>query len=282
MAYDVIIIGSGPAGVSAALYLKRFNHNVLVISNGDSALHKAHKIDNYYGFSGGSGKELYEMGIKQLHDLEIDYIEGDVVGIDYYGDFVVKFNEKSYTSKYLIIATGKARNKLKIKNAERFEMKGISYCAVCDGFFYRNKKIGIIGDGEYMQHELAFLSQFTKEIIIFTDGKELESEYQVVSDKFVSFIGDEYLTGVETTANTYQLDGVFVAIGSMGTFDLVKHLGIEVDDKNNLIVGDKYQTNIPNLYAIGDAVGGVLQISKAVYDGMAAAYGINESMRHSK
>ena len=278
--YDVIIIGAGPAGVSAAIYLKRFNREVLVIGNSNSSLHLASSIDNYYGVEAISGKELYEKGIVQLKTLEIDYLESNVLGVDYFGEFAVKLENSMPSAKNLILATGKARNKLKIKNYQQYEMKGISYCAVCDGFFYRKKKIGIIGSGKYMEHELAFLSQFTDDITIFTNGEgSVESNYRVVDEKILSFYGNDVLEGIETVNNKYSLDGVFVAIGQMGTFDLVKHLGINIDKQNNIVVNEDYQTNLNGLYAIGDAVGGVLQVTKASYDGMMVAYSINKKLR---
>lgn len=278
--YDVIIIGAGPAGVSAAIYLKRFNRNVLVVGNNNSSLHLATSIDNYYGLEAVSGKELYENGIKQLKSLDIDYQEANVLGVEYMGSFVVNLDVNNYSAPYLVIATGKARNKLKIKNYQQFEMKGISYCAVCDGFFYRKKKIGIIGSGKYMEHELAFLSQMTQDITIFTNGEsKVDSSFKVVSEPILSFYGEDHLAGVETTNDKYDLDGVFVAIGEMSTFDLVKHLGIEIDKNNNIVVDNDYQTNMSGLYAIGDAIGGILQVTKASYDGMMAAYTINKKLR---
>ena len=278
--YDVIIIGAGPAGVSAAIYLKRFNRNVLVVGNNNSSLHLATSIDNYYGLEAVSGKELYENGIKQLKSLDIDYQEANVLGVEYMGSFVVNLDINNYSAPYLVIATGKARNKLKIKNYQQFEMKGISYCAVCDGFFYRKKKIGIIGSGKYMEHELAFLSQMTQDITIFTNGEsKVDSSFKVVSEPILSFYGEDHLAGVETTNDKYDLDGVFVAIGEMSTFDLVKHLGIEIDKNNNIVVDNDYQTNMSGLYAIGDAIGGILQVTKASYDGMMAAYTINKKLR---
>ena len=276
---DTIVIGCGPAGVSAAIYLKRFNREVSVIGNDDTILNLAHKIDNYYGFSDISGKELFDLGIKQLKDLDINLIEEVVTSIEYFGHFIIKTTKNTYEAKRVILATGKARNKLKIKNAKEFEAKGLSYCATCDGFFYRNKKIGIIGSGSAMLHELDFLKNITKDITIFTDGEEFELEgFTVVKDKLVSFYGDEYLEGVESVSAKYPLDGMFVAIGDASTFDFIKHLGINTDEKNNIIVNDSYCTNIKNLYAIGDAIGGVLQIAKAVYDGMMVAHTINKEL----
>ena len=272
---DILIIGSGPAGVSAAVYLKRFNIDVTVINKGETALTSAHQIDNYYGLYGVSGEELYHNGIKQLNSLDINVINETVVSIEYYNHFVVTTDKAVYECKKLILATGKARNKLKVRNARDFEAKGLSYCATCDGFFYRGKKIGIIGSGSAMLHELSFLKNMTNDITIFTDGADIDVPgFEVVKDNILSLYGEEYLEGLSTETAKYNLDGLFVAIGDASTFDFIKHLGIATDDKNNIIVDLNYQTNIKNLYAIGDATGGVLQIAKAVYEGMMVAYSI--------
>ena len=126
-----------------------------------------------------------------------------------------------------------------------------------------------------MLHELSFLKNMSQDITIFTDGAELDiQDVKIVKEKVVSLYGEEFLEGVNTTDNSYPIDGLFVAIGEASTFDFIKHLGIGTDDKNNIIVNSNYETNIKGLYAIGDAIGGILQITKASYDGMMVAYSI--------
>lgn len=272
---ETIIIGSGPAGCSAAIYLKRFNKEVVVISSGDTALNTAHQIDNYYGFYNISGKELYQKGLEQLKALNITVLDEVVTSIEYYNHFVVTTTNNTYEAKRVILATGKARNKLKVKNARDYELKGLSYCATCDGFFYRGKRIGIIGSGSAMLHELSFLKNMSPFVTVFTDGVDIDIKgVTVVKNKIESLYGTEFLEGVKTATTDYPIDGLFVAIGDASTFDFIKHMGIATDDKNNIIVDSNYQTNIKNLYAIGDAIGGVLQIAKAVNDGMMVAYAI--------
>lgn len=280
---DIVVIGSGPAGVSAAVYLKRFNFNVAVINKGETALKTAHQIDNYYGFYGISGSDLYDKGINQLKELDIPVIDETVLSIEAYDKFVITTDKGIYEARKVILATGKSRNKLKVKNAKDYELKGLSYCATCDGFFYRNKKIGIIGSGSAMLHELSFLKSMSPFITVFTDGEDLVLEgVEVVKEKVISLYGEEFLEGVKTSDGEYSIDGLFVAIGDASTFDFIKHMGIETDDKNNIIVNNNYQTNIKNLYAIGDAIGGVLQITKASYDGMMVAYSINSERKNDK
>lgn len=146
--YDVTIIGAGPAGISAGLYAKRANLNVLILYHGETALDKAEKIDNYYGFPGGiSGKELYDNGIKQAEELGIEVKEAEVIQIENLGKtFNVKTTDGNFEAKSIILAAGNKKVKPNIKGIKEFEGKGISYCAICDAFFYRKKNVAIIGN----------------------------------------------------------------------------------------------------------------------------------------
>ena len=175
--YDVIIVGSGPAGISASLYLKRANNNILVIGNKNSRLNLAHKIDNYYGFPEGiSRKDLYNNGIEQAKNLGINVLFEEVLGIKYENNFIVKTDNNEYSSKYVIIATGSSNNKPNIKNLSNLEGKGISYCAICDGFFFRNKAISLVGNSNYVISECNDLINLSDNISIFTNGEETSNE----------------------------------------------------------------------------------------------------------
>ena len=172
--YDVIIIGAGPAGISASLYVKRANLSVLVLYYGESNLEKATKIDNYYGFTEGiSGEDLYYNGIKQARNLGIEVKEQEVVGIENLGDsFKIKTENQNFESKSVIIATGNRKVKPNIKGIEEFDGRGISYCAICDAFFYRNKNIAVIGNGKFAINEATELSHVANKVTILTNGLE--------------------------------------------------------------------------------------------------------------
>lgn len=146
MKYDIIIVGAGPAGISASLYTIRGNLKTLILYEDESSLEKTDKIENYYGFENGiSGKELYQTGMKQAKNLGAELKKEEVIKIELAADhFVIQTSKTEYISKVVILATGNKKNKPKITGIEELEGKGISYCAVCDGFFYRNRKVAVL------------------------------------------------------------------------------------------------------------------------------------------
>ena len=183
--YDVIIVGAGPAGISASLYTVRRNLKTLIIYKEESALEKTKKIENYYGFENGiNGEDLYKIGIKQAQNIGTEVIKDEVTNIqaDYLNEkghiFKVGTLNNEFEAKSVILATGNKKNKPNIKNMDKYEGKGISYCAICDGFFYRNKNVAIIGNGDYAISEAMDLQNVVKSITILTNGRQAP-EYRV-------------------------------------------------------------------------------------------------------
>jgi thioredoxin reductase (NADPH) len=276
---DAIVIGKGPAGISAAIYLKRAGIDVLVIGKGYGALENSDKIENYYGFEEPiSGKELIEKGIKQAENLGIEVITDEVVSIEKYENFIVKTLDKSFEAKTVLLATGKSRVKIDIKGFEKFKGKGISFCAVCDGFFYRNKKVAVIGNGKYAANELSELMNFTKDIILFTNGQDLTTDnfpddIEIVYDKISEIYGDDKIKGLIAGNTNFDVDGIFVALGTASASDFAMKMGV-FTEKDSIIVDEDFMTNVEGFYAAGDAIGGFLQIAKAVSDGAHASKGM--------
>lgn len=274
--YDVIIIGAGPAGISASIYAKRGNLNVLVIYNDKSSLEKAEKIDNYYGFENGiDGRKLYEDGINQAKNLNIDVKNEEVIKIEFeeVGYSVTTLNNK-YKSKAIILATGNKKNAPNIKGIKEFEGKGISYCAICDGFFYKNKNVVVIGSGNYAISETNDLINITKQITILTNGSkapEIRADNVKINEKEIKEIrGENRAEEIEfTDSSRLKTEGIFIAEGIAGSLEFAKKLGI-ITKNNKIIVNEKMETNVPGIYACGDCTGGLLQISKAVYEGAIA------------
>lgn len=279
MYYDIIIIGAGPAGISASLYAVRANKKVLVLYDDKSSLEKTDKIENYYGFENGiSGKDLYKAGIKQAENIGAYVKKEEVIKIEMISEndynFLVNTSNNSYKSKVVILSTGNKKNKPKITGIDKFEGKGISYCAICDGFFYRNKDVAVIGSGNYAISETNDLINIAKNITIFTDGEEAPNfradNVKIETRGIKEIIGNDKIEKVELTDGTdIKVDGIFIAQGVASSTDFAIKLGALVKN-DRIIVNDKMETNIKNLYACGDCTGGLFQVSKAVYEGTIA------------
>ncbi len=279
--FDCIIIGSGPAGITASLYIVRAGYKVLVISKSESALNKADKIENYYGFKEPiSGKELIKNGIEQAKRLGVNILEKEVVSIKFSNDnlYEVIVNdpnvEEKYMAKNIILATGVSRNKSNIEGIKEFEGRGISYCAICDAAFYRGKNVAVLGNGPYAIQEINELLPIAESVTLLTNGNKvldnISKNIIMNKKKIKKFVGNKKIEEIQFGDETTQkIDGVFIAEGVASSVDFAKKIGARVE-KNYIIVNDKMETNVPNIYACGDCTGGILQISKAVYQGTVA------------
>ena len=272
----IAVIGSGPAGVSTALYLKRANKDVVVFTNHKSSLLKAKEIENYYGTGKINGNKLYQDGLSSLNDLNIELIEEEVFNIDFGNKLILETNKNKYEFEVIVLATGASKNKPKLKNIEKFEGTGISYCATCDGFFFRNKKIAVLGNSDFALHELNYLKNISNDLFLLTNGDSLESEFITYNNKIKELVGETSLEKIIFEDNTELLiDALFIANDSPDSNVLAKKCGI-LTDKSGIVVNDKFETNVPGIYACGDAVKGQKQIAKAVYEGMLTATNIIE------
>ena len=251
---NVIIIGNGPAGVSASLYTARAGVETTIIGSGLGALGKAEKIENYYGFAEPvDAKELVAAGIAQAKRAGVSYIEDEVVGIGFGQKLMVSTKTASYEADYVVLSTGASRSTPPIPGLRELEGHGVSYCAVCDAFFYRGKDVAVLGSGEYAMHEASELLPVVGSVTVLTNG----------------------------AGESLDISGVFVAVGVAGSTDLAKKLGAATEG-NRILVDEKMATNVPGLYAAGDCTGGMLQIAKAVYQGAQAGTSIVAEIRKKK
>lgn len=273
--YDVIVIGAGPAGISSSLYVKRANLDVLVLYYGKSELEKANKIDNYYGFTNGiSGKELYNIGIEQAKNLGVEVLEKEILSIEINQDliFEAKTSNETFIAKSIILATGSKKVRPNIKGIEDFEGKGISYCAICDGFFYKGKNVAVIGSGNFALHEADDLVNIAKSVKILTNGDEkpVTDKYEIDDRKIKQIHGDRKVSSIEfEDGKILEIDGLFIAQGVAGGSDFAKKLGV-ISNKDEIVVNENMETNIKGIFACGNLTGGLLQVGKAVYEGSKA------------
>lgn len=289
--YDVIIIGKGPAGISASLYTVRASLKTLILGSDNSYLSKADKIENYYGFKNGiSGKELLLNGIEQAKNIGAELSEEEVTSLEFDDGFKVKTSKETYKTKAVLIATGQPPRRPKIEGVAKFEGKGISYCTTCDGFFYRSKKVGVLGNSNYAAQEASELEPFTKDITIFTNGEKpdfkekydgAEKKYKIDERKITGVCGDETLKEIDLEGEKQSIDGLFIAAATASSVDFAVKLGVEV--KNGALVVDKNgKTNLEGIFAAGDCVGGLKQVSVAVGEGANAGKSIIEYVKSKK
>ena len=284
---DVLIIGGGPAGVSAALYTARAGMKTTILYKDTGALTKAELVDNFYASPGVTGAELVESGLAQAATLGIELIKDEAVNIsvrpsDMY--FIVETANTSYTSKTLVLATGANRETPKIPGLTALEGKGVSHCAVCDAFFYRNKNVAVLGHSQYALSEAKVLLPLVKSLHVLTNGHEPDVIFPpqavICKEKINALQGDAKLTNaiLGSDQKTIPLDGIFIALGTAGATALARKLGALTED-NAVIVDTNMRTNIPGLWAVGDCTPGMKQIAKAVYDGAVAGMDIVNSKK---
>ncbi len=288
---DVIIIGKGPAGISAALYTVRAGLRTLVIGLDNSALHKTDRVENYYGFAEPvSGKYLLEQGEQQARRLGVKFVHSEVIALEKAEYFEVYTAEENYSAKAVLMATGQQTKKVNIQGLEEFEGRGVSYCTTCDGFFYRGLKVGLVGFKDYAMHEAMELEPLTKNITIYTNGNELEltekykfhaSRFSINNKKIKSVAGNEVIEGITfEDGSVEKLDGLFVAFESASSVDFARKLGV-ITKNNSIVVNENQGTNLNGLFAAGDCTGGFKQIATAVGQGAMAGRKIIEYIRNN-
>lgn len=283
--YDIIIVGAGPAGLTAALYAGRANKKILVLEAKayGGQIVSAHEVTNYPGIQSISGIDYATNLYNQVIDLGVEVKFETVLSIT--DDREVTTNKEKYQAKAIILATGAENRKLRIENEEELVGKGVSYCATCDGNFYKGKDVAVVGGGNSALEDALYLSDIVSKVYLIHRRDEFRGEAKLISDikkkENIKLILNSNVTKINGTDKVesitvnnekeIKVDGLFIAVGQEPKNIIFKDV-IDVDDKGYIIAIDEVHTNKKGIYVAGDAREKLLrQLTTAVSDGSIAA-----------
>ncbi len=296
---DLAIIGGGPAGLSAGIYATRAGLEAIIIDKGNAGglAEEAPFVENYLGFKGIKGEDL----VKEFKEHAMDYLEiserNEVRDITRDGEvFHIKAEKGEYNARSIIFATGTTHKTLGVPGEREFFGKGVSYCVTCDGYFFRGKKVAVIGGGNSGAIAAIYLKDIGVEPVVleYMPHYMCEKAYQNIIDER----GIPYLTNVQVTSiegsdkvervvykdratgeeHSVEVDGVFIYVGLIPISDLAKKLGVETDSRGYIKVDLNMRTNVPRIYAAGDVTGHAGQIIIAAGQGALAALSAYEDL----
>ena len=285
LAYDIVIVGSGPAGLQAAIHAARSKVTVLLLGRKQrSSLYKAH-IENYCCIQNVAGDELLAQGIEQAKNAGANFLHEDIIDISKKDQtFSIKTESGNYIeTKALILAMGITRNKLGVKGEKELLHKGVSYCVDCDATFYKNQKVAVVGNASAAASGALTLLFYASEVHLISEKLEVTDTlvHQLNESEVILHIGEkvkeinspEKLESVTlTNGDVIPVDGVFIELGAKGAIELASTLGVALDnEKFEYISTDKLQqTNVEGIFAAGDICGPPWQMAKAVGEGCVA------------
>lgn len=282
MKYDLIVLGSGPAGLAAALCARGRNKSVLVIGNRwqDSPLAKAPVVDNYLGMSAQSGEQMLETFVRQVKEAGADFVEGRAVSLMQFQGIMVTVGSEIYEGKALILAPGVTRAAKYPGEAELLG-RGVSYCATCDGMLYRGKEVVVIGQSTDAPHEANYLHSIGCKVtyVAAKRPEELEETIPFVKRGKISVQGETQVSGLMVNETEIPCAGVFILRNAVAPTDLLPALKTEA---GAIWVDRRMATSLPGVFAAGDCTGQPLQIAKAVGEGHVAALSACEYLDNQK
>jgi thioredoxin reductase (NADPH) len=283
--YDVIILGSGPAGLQAAIHAARAKVSVLVMGKpAKSSLHRAH-IENYCCMEKTAGEDLLQQGIQQAEAAGTNFMYEDVIEVSQEDQWFIIRNEsgKDLRCRALILAMGISRNKLRVPGEKELLGRGVSYCVDCDGGFFRNEPVSVVGNESAAASGALTMTFYASHVHLVCDHLEIsealayqlsESEITIHEGRKVTEItGQEQVEGVVLDDGTrLEVKGVFIELGAKGAIELASALGVAMDPESpQYIATDKKQrTNIAGVLAAGDICGLPWQLAKAIGEGCVA------------
>ena len=295
MIYDLVIIGMGPAGVSAAIYAKRAGLNVLCLDKAmiGGYVNYIDRIENYPGMI-MSGPDLAFKFYEHIKELDIEFVNKEVLSVIDGDVKKVVTNDTEYLSKYVLVATGRVPRKLGLDNEEELEGKGISHCALCDGAFYKVKTIAVVGGGDSALQETLYLSNLCEKVYLIHRREEFRvtgSLLEKIQDKDnVVRIMNTNISGLESkdgklssilldSGDELEVDGLFVYVGFVPGTNFANEL--EITDENGYIIVDKhFESKLKGIYAVGDIIKKeVYQVSTSIGEGAQAAINIIEKCK---
>jgi len=298
--YDVLIVGTGPAGYTAALYSARYKLDTIMIGEMPGGLiSEAPDVCNFPSRKSISGMELASKMEEQVKDLGVEVIYDKVKDIK--GDdknFTISASRDEYNAKKVILATGQDRRRLGLDGEDKLTGRGVSYCATCDAAFYNEKTVGVVGGGDAALASALLLSEYADKVYILyrkdsffrpepirveevEQNENIETIFNVNVDKLR---GEDKLSGVELdNGETLELDGLFIEIGSIPNNELAKKIGVKVVDNGYIDTDDYRRTNVPGIYAAGDIIDSPLkQAITAAGQGAEAAASAYEDIQRQK
>lgn len=271
MKYDIIVLGSGPAGLSAAVTARGRNKSVLVIGNRwqDSPLARAERVDNYLGMPGMTGMEMLEAFRRHAQEMGVEMVTGKVLSIMEWEGFNLTVGSQLYQGSALILAPGVVRQ-AKFPGEETYLGRGVSYCATCDGMLYRNKPVAVVGRSKDAPHEAAYLKSIGCQVVYVAPKRpdQLEEDIPFIQAAKLAVKGEQTVTALEADGADIPVNGVFILREAVAPGDLLPGLTLE---KGAIQVDRSMATSVPGVFAAGDATGAPLQVSKAVGEGLIAA-----------
>lgn len=296
--YDIIIIGAGPSGMSAALYALRANKKVLLLEKEcfGGQIINASNIENYPALPNISGYDFATNLYNQIKSLGVVLKYEEVLEVTDKKEVITRKN--TYKGKSIIIATGLKKRKLNLENEDRLLGSGISYCATCDGNFYKNKKVAVVGGGNTALEDALYLSNIASKVYLIHRRDKFRGEKKLISDvkeksnielilnsNITKIIGEEILNSIEITDNRnniskLEIDGLFIAIGNIPDNNRFKNI-TDLDENGYIIANPNLKTKTNNIYVVGDTrVKALRQLTTATADGAIAATEIIKEMEN--
>ncbi len=271
MAWDIIVLGSGPAGLAAAVAARGRNKSVLVIGNRwqDSPLAKAERVDNYPGLPGRTGLEMLEEFHRHALELGAEFVVGRGLSLLAWNGFSITVGAQVYQGQSLILAPGVVRS-AKYPGEAEYLGRGVSYCATCDGMLYRNKPVTVVGLTPDAPQEANYLNSLGCQVTYVSPHRPqgLQEGIPYIQAGRLAVKGEQTVTGLEADGALLPCSGVFILRRAVAPTDLLPALET---DGGVIKVDRRMATNVPGVFAAGDCTGGHLQVSKAVGEGHVAA-----------